>query len=226
MNENIGLTAVHAIFHAEHNRLVEQTKDDGLASRRSRLPERMAAGTARRRSRPRRPRSPPWSGMANACSRPRSSAPRCSTSISSSRSSRAPSSRNVDLFFAPTQVYDVDLDPSIVAEFAHTVYRFGHSMLTETVDRFDAELQHRRRPATRSADRPDRGLPQSARLRRQRPDPGGGDQRHHPRRHPPGRQRDRRIRHRSAAQQPPRLAARPSGDQPRAWPRHRHSVSE
>ena len=44
---------------------------------------------------------------------------------------------NVDAFFAPTQVYDVDLDASIVAEFAHTVYRFGHSMLTETVDRFD-----------------------------------------------------------------------------------------
>ena len=47
---------------------------------------------------------------------------------------------NVDLFFAPTQVYDADLDPSIVAEFAHTVYRFGHSMLTETVDRFDANF--------------------------------------------------------------------------------------
>src|SRR5262249_35633076 len=28
-------------------------------------------------------------------------------------------------------------NPAIVAEFAHTVYRFGHSMLTETVDRFD-----------------------------------------------------------------------------------------
>src|SRR4029434_9736367 len=42
-----------------------------------------------------------------------------------------------DPFFAPTQVYDVDLNPAIVAEFAHTVYRFGHSMLTETVDRFD-----------------------------------------------------------------------------------------
>ena len=26
---------------------------------------------------------------------------------------------------------------SIVAEFAHTVYRFGHSMLTEQFDRFD-----------------------------------------------------------------------------------------
>jgi hypothetical protein len=43
----------------------------------------------------------------------------------------------VDPFFAPTQVYDTNINPAIVAEFAHTVYRFGHSMLTETVDRFD-----------------------------------------------------------------------------------------
>ena len=26
MNENIGLTTVHAIFHSEHNRLVDQIK--------------------------------------------------------------------------------------------------------------------------------------------------------------------------------------------------------
>jgi hypothetical protein len=32
VNENIGLTAVHAIFHAEHNRLVAQTKDTVLDS--------------------------------------------------------------------------------------------------------------------------------------------------------------------------------------------------
>ena len=32
------------------------------------------------------------------------------------------------------------IDPSIVAEFAHTVYRFGHSMLNETVDRYDADF--------------------------------------------------------------------------------------
>src|SRR5262249_15563160 len=43
----------------------------------------------------------------------------------------------VDPFFAPTQVYDVNINPAIVAEFAHTVFRLGHSMLTETVDRFD-----------------------------------------------------------------------------------------
>ena len=43
---------------------------------------------------------------------------------------------NVDIFIA----YDTTIDPSIVAEFAHTVYRFGHSMLTETIDRFDANF--------------------------------------------------------------------------------------
>src|SRR6185436_2359985 len=32
VNENIGLTAVHAIFHSEHNRLVEHTKQVALAS--------------------------------------------------------------------------------------------------------------------------------------------------------------------------------------------------
>ena len=46
----------------------------------------------------------------------------------------------VDAFLAPNG-YDTTIDPSIVAEFAHTVYRFGHSMLTETVDRLDPELQ-------------------------------------------------------------------------------------
>src|SRR4029450_12273265 len=32
------------------------------------------------------------------------------------------------------------INPAIVAEFAHVVYRFGHSMLTETVDRFDPDF--------------------------------------------------------------------------------------
>ena len=31
--------------------------------------------------------------------------------------------------------YDPSIDPAITAEFAHAVYRFGHSMLTETVSR-------------------------------------------------------------------------------------------
>ena len=45
---------------------------------------------------------------------------------------------NVDAFLAPG--YDATIDPAIVAEFAHAVYRFGHSMLTETIDRFDPDF--------------------------------------------------------------------------------------
>ncbi len=69
-NENIGLTAVHHVFHAEHNRLVGEIKDVILEPRRARarrtgkLPERRA-------------------GTASASSRPPASSPRWSTSTSS-----------------------------------------------------------------------------------------------------------------------------------------------
>ena len=32
VNENIGLTAVHHVFHSEHNRLVEHTKEVALST--------------------------------------------------------------------------------------------------------------------------------------------------------------------------------------------------
>src|SRR3712207_7083323 len=35
--------------------------------------------------------------------------------------------------------FNPEINPSIRAEFAHAVYRFGHSMLTETVDRVRAD---------------------------------------------------------------------------------------
>ena len=87
-NENIGLTAVHDIFHAEHNRLIEQTKafvqaelakGDTSFALDWVLPGAEPAPTASR----------PTSGTASACSRSPSSAPRRSTSTSCSRSSRA-----------------------------------------------------------------------------------------------------------------------------------------
>ena len=46
---------------------------------------------------------------------------------------------NIDVFLVP-QGYDATINPAIVAEFAHVVYRFGHSMLTESIDRFDADF--------------------------------------------------------------------------------------
>ncbi len=34
-----------------------------------------------------------------------------------------------------------DLDPAITAEFAHVVYRFGHSMLGDSIDRLGFDMQ-------------------------------------------------------------------------------------
>jgi hypothetical protein len=56
-------------------------------------------------------------------------------------------------------------------------------MLTETVDRFDPDFNvvgDATDCGGQSTDRPDRGLPESARVCRQRRDAGGGDRRHHP----------------------------------------------
>ncbi|MDB5798726.1 MAG: heme peroxidase [Paucimonas sp.] len=139
VNENIGLTAVHHVFHAEHSRLVEQTKQIVLQSGDlAFLKEWLLPGTA--------PESFPvtpaavddlvWNGERLF------QTAKFGTEMQYQHLVFEEFARtvqpNVDLFFAPTQVYDVNLDASIVAEFAHTVYRFGHSMLTETIDRVDA----------------------------------------------------------------------------------------
>jgi Ca2+-binding RTX toxin-like protein len=50
--------------------------------------------------------------------------------------------------FAPTLAglkdpftgFQSEIDPAIVAEFAHAVFRMGHSMLTQTVDRYDRDF--------------------------------------------------------------------------------------
>ena len=129
VNENIGLTAVHHVFHAEHNRLVEHTKDVILASN---DPTSSPSGSSSRLD------GSMWNGERLF------QAARFGTEMQYQHLVFEEFARKVqpqvDIFFAATQVYDTEIDPSIVAEFAHTVYRFGHSMLTETVDRFDAEF--------------------------------------------------------------------------------------
>ena len=39
--------------------------------------------------------------------------------------------------FEPFAFGQTDINPAITAEFAHAVYRFGHSMLTDTIPRVD-----------------------------------------------------------------------------------------
>ena len=43
--------------------------------------------------------------------------------------------RKVQPAVRPFHVYSPDINPAVKAEFAHAVYRFGHSMLNESVAR-------------------------------------------------------------------------------------------
>ncbi len=122
-NENIGLTTVHHVFHAEHNRLVGHIKDvvnrSGDASFVAKW--HLADGN--------------WDGERLF------QAARFATEMQYQHLAFEEFARTVqpqiDLFFAAGQVYDTNLNPAILSEFANVVYRFGHSMLNETVDRYD-----------------------------------------------------------------------------------------
>ncbi len=50
---------------------------------------------------------------------------------------------DINVFLVPDGFDITHRIPSIVAEFAHVVYRFGHSMLTKSIDRFDPTFEDR-----------------------------------------------------------------------------------
>ncbi len=130
-NENIGLTAVHHVFHSEHNHLVDQVKELALASGDLQFlnqwlltPETTfpadGAGLA-------------WDGERLF------QAARFTNEMQYQHLVFEEFARkvqpDVDAFVFNASM---DIDPAIFAEFAHVVYRFGHSMLNETVDLVDA----------------------------------------------------------------------------------------
>ncbi|MGF6553712.1 Ca2+-binding RTX toxin-like protein [Pseudomonas sp. S30_BP2TU TE3576] len=136
VNENIGLTTVHSIFHHEHNRLVDHTKAVVLATAASGdvsfLNEWLLTPVT---AVPVDTTTLDWNGERLF------QTAKFGTEMQYQHLVFEEFARTiqpmVDPFFAPGQVYDTAIDPSIVAEFAHTVYRFGHSMLLEQVDRLD-----------------------------------------------------------------------------------------
>ena len=145
-NENIALTTVHTIFHAEHNRLVEHTKqvlvDDAQALLAGGATQAAAVAFLNQWLRvdvttvPTDAQIPTlgWDGERLF------QAARFGTEMQYQHLVFEEFARkvqpNIDAFLAPNG-YDVTINPAIVAEFAHVVYRFGHSMLTETIDRYD-----------------------------------------------------------------------------------------
>ncbi|HYN96063.1 MAG TPA: peroxidase family protein [Pilimelia sp.] len=119
-NENIGLSAVHQIFHSEHNRLVEDIKNVLTTEDPASLPEWRLGADA-------------WNGERLF------QAARFVAEMEYQHLAFEEFARKVQPQVNLFAGYDTSIDPAIMAEFAHTVYRFGHSMLNETVDRTNAD---------------------------------------------------------------------------------------
>ena len=143
-NENIGLTAVHHIFHSEHNRLVEHTKEVVLATKDlAFINEWLDADLTQAQvdAIPTDAAGLKAFGDAQTWDGERLfQAAKFGTEMQYQHLVFEDFARkvqpNIDFFVVPDG-YHADINPGIVAEFAHVVYRFGHSMLTETIDRLD-----------------------------------------------------------------------------------------
>ena len=134
-NENIGLTAVHHVFHSEHNHRVEQIKEEILAGGdvdfiNEWLLVPIEGGA------PADAGDLLWNGE-RLFQAARFSTEMVYQHLVFEEFARLVSPDIDPFVFSNT----VDIDPAIVAEFAHVVYRFGHSMLRETVDRLGADGQ-------------------------------------------------------------------------------------
>ncbi|WP_164863462.1 peroxidase family protein [Agromyces sp. LHK192] len=166
VNENIGLTAVHSVFHAEHNRMVGQIIDvlDGArpeleaqdsAERggiaefarafrgephsyvsdkpEENLPGYFAAGTD--------PASLPdgWNADDWSYEERLFQAAKFATEMQYQHLVFEEFGRkispNIDAVVFNENSYNPGINPAITAEFAHVVYRFGHSMMTEEIGR-------------------------------------------------------------------------------------------
>ena len=114
-NENIGLTAVHFIFHAEHNRQVEEMKSTIMSTGDANFIAQwqLADGS--------------WNGERLF------QAARAATEMQYQHLVFEEFARKIQPQVNIFAGFESDLDPAIVAEFAHTVYRFGHSMLTASI---------------------------------------------------------------------------------------------
>ncbi len=132
-NENIGLSSIQEIWHSEHNRNVEIIKQTfGLEKN---LVNGLWDGTwnafATAESRATFPGAPPadnWTGeMLQQAAKVVTESEYQHVIFQEFVRKFSP---NVGTF----QSYNINLDSSVSAEFASSVYRFGHSMLAETLD--------------------------------------------------------------------------------------------
>lgn len=127
VNENVALTAIHQVFHSEHDRLVADIE----ATLRRPGNEALLAGFATT--------SPPAGSGAGARAWSYGDrlfqAARFVAEMEYQHLVFEEFGRMMVPGIHPFRVYSPDVDPAVDAEFAHAVYRFGHSMLNDVVAR-------------------------------------------------------------------------------------------
>uniref|UniRef100_Q07SX1 Heme peroxidase n=1 Tax=Rhodopseudomonas palustris (strain BisA53) TaxID=316055 RepID=Q07SX1_RHOP5 len=141
-NENIGLTAVHHIFHSEHNRQVDSQKltilrsgdtafiNEWLATDIGGLPSGFASLSGLDQL--------AYANSLNWDGERLFQAARFATEMQYQHLVFEEFARKIQPAIDPFVFNSVtDINPAIFSEFANTVYRFGHSMLTEGMPRLD-----------------------------------------------------------------------------------------
>ena len=141
-NENIGLTAIHQVFHLEHDRLVDYFFNDNGSN----VPSSFSGVLAQ----PENQALLADYQNVNLIAGPNRTftfeerlfqAARFVTEMQYQHLVFEEFARKVQPEINPFEPFafgQTDLNPAITAEFAHAVYRFGHSMLTETLPRLNS----------------------------------------------------------------------------------------
>ncbi|MEE9570932.1 MAG: peroxidase family protein, partial [Gammaproteobacteria bacterium] len=152
-NENIALTTVHHVFHAEHNRLVDETKavllgiddsqaGDALADQDANitlsplelLNSFLLVDVASIAAAQADPGALVWNGERLF------QTAKFGTEMQYQHLVFEEFARKLQPAINEFEAIDISIDPSITLEFSQAVYRFGHSMLVEEVDRFDPDF--------------------------------------------------------------------------------------
>ncbi len=127
-NENIALTTVHMMFHSEHNRLVDYIKgvllNDTSATGVAALPDWQLPTASNPQG---------WNGERLF------QAARFVTEMEYQHLVFEEFARKMVPAIRPFHVYSPDINPAIPVEFAAATYRFGHSMLTDTISRTNVD---------------------------------------------------------------------------------------
>jgi len=127
-NENIALSTIHQIFHSEHDRLVDYIKNVLTTDTST-----VGVAALAEWQLPTAQNPDGWNGERLF------QAARFVTEMEYQHLVFEEFARKVQPAIRPFHVYVPDVSPAIEAEFAHAVYRFGHSMLDDTVARTNVD---------------------------------------------------------------------------------------